>query len=90
MISWTTPITNIYFRSQVRMTWLSADFSTRTSETIVHTTTPGSHELPGVAATGNNTFVVAWQGYGAHDPTGIYSRLTTDVVTLQLTTDVVK
>ena len=63
-----------YSRNQVRMAWLQAGASAVTDETIVNTTTQGSHQLPGVAAIGNNTFMVAWQGYGDADPAGIYSQ----------------
>src|SRR5262249_52995287 len=43
-------------------------------ETIVNTTTQGAQALPGVAATGNGSFVVAWQGYGPGDDAGIFSQ----------------
>lgn len=42
--------------------------------TIANTTTQGSQSQPGVAATGNGSFVVAWRGRGAGDDDGAYFR----------------
>ena len=58
---------------EVRMKRLTAA-GTLTPETIVNTTTQGRQFNPGVAATGNGTFVVTWQGNGAGDAAGIFSQ----------------
>lgn len=44
--------------------------------TITNTTTQGTQALPGLAATGNGSFVVGWQGYGPEDTDGgIFAQL---------------
>jgi hypothetical protein len=43
-------------------------------ETIANTTTEGAQYQSGVAATGDGTLVVAWEGYGPTDDTGIYAQ----------------
>lgn len=65
--------TFLYALGEVRMQRLTAA-GTLTPETIVNTTTQGAQFNPGVAATGNGTFVVAWQGYGPGDDAGIFSQ----------------
>jgi hypothetical protein len=45
-----------------------------TPESIVNTTTQGAQVAPGVAATGNGTFVIAWSGNGVGDNAGIFAQ----------------
>jgi hypothetical protein len=71
--AWTYYSANVYEQGQVRMRFLPAG-GTQQPRTLANTTTQGARELPGVAATGNGSFVVVWEGYGAADPAGIYSQ----------------
>jgi hypothetical protein len=43
-------------------------------ELLANTTTQGSHGTPSIAATGNDRFIVAWQGYGPGDDAGIFMQ----------------
>jgi hypothetical protein len=43
-------------------------------ESIVNTTTQGGQFGPGIVATGNGKFVVAWQGNGPGDSQGIFAQ----------------
>jgi hypothetical protein len=44
------------------------------AEIIANTTTQGEQSQPGIAATGNGTFVVAWLGNGPGDQTGVFAQ----------------
>jgi hypothetical protein len=68
VLAWTEPEGN------VRMGRLAAGATTPDPVTMVNTTTQGPQFSPGVAATGNGSFVVAWQGYGPGDDAGIFSQ----------------
>ena len=43
-------------------------------EMIANTTTQGAQFRPGIAATGNGAFIVAWQGNSPSDNAGIYAQ----------------
>lgn len=59
---------------EVHMRRLPAGATTPDPVTIANRTTQGPQFSPGVAATGSNRFVVAWQGYGPSDDAGIYAQ----------------
>ncbi len=58
---------NVHYRQ-----WTAS--GTLTPESIVNTTTQGAQVAPGVAATSNGTFVIAWSGNGTGDNTGIFAQ----------------
>jgi hypothetical protein len=58
----------------VHMRRLAAGATTPDPETIVNTTTQGTQAGPAIAATGNGSFVVIWQGYGPGDDYGVFSQ----------------
>jgi hypothetical protein len=72
LLAFTSPY-SAYDTGQVRMARLTAAGVVE-PETIVNTTTQGTHALPGLAATGNGMFVIDWQGYGPGDDMGIFSQ----------------
>jgi hypothetical protein len=43
-------------------------------ELLANATTQGSHGTPSIAATGNDRFVVTWQGYGPGDDAGVFMQ----------------
>ena len=40
----------------------------------MNTTTEGGQTITGIAATGNGSFIVIWQGYGLGDDYGVFSQ----------------
>jgi hypothetical protein len=77
-LAWTDNPTDTYSRAGIWVRVLTAG-GVLQPVTLANTTTQGTRQLPGVAATGTGSFVVAWQGYGAADPAGIYAQRFTPV-----------
>jgi hypothetical protein len=72
--AWAVHLSNtVLDRNQVHIRQLPAGGALQ-PETLANTATQGTRQLASVAATGNGSFVVVWEGNGATDPAGIYSE----------------
>lgn len=62
-----------YYSGEIRVQRLSA-IGMLGEELIANTTTAGRQAGSAVAATGNGTFVVVWEGYGLGDDAGVFAQ----------------